>query len=178
MNDPTFAQTLKALLEQTKTSPETLGRELEIFPFAVQRWVNQEAQPRMGMQTLVINHLKKKQTMQGQELTQWVNAWTDLGEQADTGKMPLKQYNAIVRLWYQVSKMVPEIRTPAMQRHPSGEYAFEWSYRDQVITIDVLKDGTVEWFWLDRSHKEVHHAEGTIEECLMVLGEKLNLMKE
>lgn len=114
-----------------------------------------------------------------EEETNWINLWSKLHERVDSGKMPLKQYNAIVRLWHQVSRKVEGIRRPTVGHADSGEYYFDWSFadRDQVITADITKNGLIEWFWLDRTNKDAKIGEGTIEEFIVAMIDKLKLMK-
>lgn len=60
MSKTNFAETLKELIEQTGIKPEALGRELEIIPSTVKRWMNGTAEPMSGVQKFVIRLLKKK----------------------------------------------------------------------------------------------------------------------
>lgn len=76
---------------------------------------------------------------------------------------PRLQISAVERIWDALRRQIVDLPVPRTQPTVDGAIQVAWYGNNRVAEIDVLRDGTIEWFFKDRA---TNMAQGSEDEHL------------
>jgi hypothetical protein len=95
------------------------------------------------------------------EAARWQAFLDDLASRVATGAVPAAQRAALLTIWRRALSRQPTLRRPAVGFSSDGTLEVSWAFSDspgQTFTLEILRDGTCEWFFRDTT---AVHSDGT-----------------
>jgi hypothetical protein len=99
----------------------------------------------------------------GAEAARWQLFLGSLTARVVEGSVPAVQRDTLLSIWERARSRQPALRRPAVGFSTDGSLQASWSFKDspKTLTIEILRDGGVEWFFRDNM---IGRTEGSGEE--------------
>lgn len=86
------------------------------------------------------------------EHERWLRYLLDLACREESGLVTSAQRATVLRLWERAQHMFPSLRRPAVGSDDQGRLHLAWAFQDlpdQELTIEIERDGKLDWFFRD-----------------------------
>lgn len=100
----------------------------------------------------------------GAEAARWHLLLGSLSARVAEGSVPAAQRETLLSIWERAHSRQPTLRRPAVGFSSDGTLQLSWAFKDapaKTLTIEILRDGGVEWFFRDNM---IGRTEGSGEE--------------
>lgn len=88
----------------------------------------------------------------GGEAARWQSFLASLTARVAAGAVPAVQRQALIAIWERACCRQPALKRPAAGFSSHGTLQLSWAFKDspaKTLTLEILRDGTLEWFFRD-----------------------------
>lgn len=108
------------------------------------------APDRVERRQALIDRLDLEALRAGDANSRWIAYLASLDERVEAGEMTEAQRSMLLRLWRRATTAFPTLRRPAIGPTQDDQLHLSWSFADRrgvTLTIDLERDGRVDWFY-------------------------------